>query len=140
MAAKGPFFEGLRSRSGGKGPAGPERADRDAYQFHSVSLIREQGKDRSMTKPATGDGELFIHLDVGGLAALMKAIEAAMTDGRGQLSLRGGGMVVSSGGSSRFAKVTVTFAGPADPPDDAWRSGRPDPEPEPRLPVLALQN
>jgi hypothetical protein len=94
-----------------------------------------------MTKPATGDGELFIHLDIAGLAALMKAIEAAMADGRGQLALRsGGGMVVSGGGSGRFAKVTVTFAGPADPPDDAWRSGQPDPEPEPRLPVLALQD
>lgn len=94
-----------------------------------------------MTKPATGDGELFIHLDVSGLAALMKAIEAAMADGRGQLTLRsGGGLAVSSKDSDRFAKVTVTFAGPADPPDDAWRSGRPDPEPEPRLPVLALQD
>ncbi len=93
-----------------------------------------------MTKSSTGDGELFIHLDVAGLAALMKAIEAAMTDGPGQLALRsGGGMVVSDGGSDRFTRLTVTFAGPADPPDDAWRSGRPDPEPEPLLPVLALQ-
>lgn len=94
-----------------------------------------------MTKPATGDGELLIHLDVSGLAELMKAVEAAMTDGRGQVELRsGGGMVVSSGGSDRFATVTVTFAGRADPPDDAWRSGRPDPQPEPRLPALALQD
>ncbi len=94
-----------------------------------------------MTKPATGDGELLIHLDVSGLAALMKAIESAMSDGRGHLALRsGGGMVVSGGGSDRFDRVTVTFAGPADPPDDAWRSGRPDPEPEPRLPALALQD
>lgn len=94
-----------------------------------------------MTRPGTGDGELFIDLDIAGLAALMKAIEAAMVDGRGHLTLRsGGGMVVSSASSARFAKVTVTFAGAADPPDDAWRSGRPDPEPEPRLPVLALQD
>lgn len=94
-----------------------------------------------MTKPEPGDGELFIHLDVAGLAALMKAIEAAMAGGRGQLVLRGGGgMAVSDGGSGRFSRVTVTFAGPADPPDDSWRSGQPDPEPEPRLPALALQD
>jgi hypothetical protein len=95
-----------------------------------------------MTKPATGNGELLIHLDVGGLAALMKAVETAMTDGRGELMLRGGReMVVAAAGSAeRFGKVTVTFAGPADPPDDAWRTGSPDPEPEPRLPVLALQD
>lgn len=94
-----------------------------------------------MTKPATGNGELLIHLDVAGLAALMRTVEAAMTDGRGHLTLSSGsGMAVSTGGScDRFGKVTVTFAGPADPPDDAWRSGRPDPEPEPRLPVLALR-
>ncbi|MGA9581410.1 MAG: hypothetical protein WBR13_05515 [Allosphingosinicella sp.] len=94
-----------------------------------------------MTKPGNGGGELFIDLDIAGLAALMKAIEAAMAEGRGQLTLRsGGGMVVSSGCADRFAKVTVTFAGPADPPDDNWRSSRPDPEPEPRQPVLALQD
>lgn len=94
-----------------------------------------------MTKPGAGDGELFIDLDIAGLAALMKAIEAAMADGRGHLTLRnGGGMVVSSGSTARFAEVTVTFGGSADPPDDSWRSGRPDPEPEPRRPVLALQD
>jgi hypothetical protein len=94
-----------------------------------------------MTKPATGSGELLIHLDVAGLAALMKTIEAAMTDGRGQLTLRSGsGMVVRSNAPDPFNTVTVTFAGPADPLDDSWRSGRPDPEPEPRLPVLALQD
>ena len=95
-----------------------------------------------MTRPATGNSELLIHLDVAGLAALMKAVETAMTDGRGHLSLHGSsGMVVSAGGApERFDEVTVTFAGPADPPDDAWRSGRPDPEPEPRLPALVLQD
>lgn len=93
-----------------------------------------------MTKPATG--KLLIHLDVAGLAALMRAIETAMTDGRGHLSLKGAsGMVVTASGSrERFDEVTVTFAGPADPPDDAWRTGRPDPEPEPRLPALVLQD
>lgn len=95
-----------------------------------------------MTKPGTGGGELLIHLDVTGLAALMKALEAAMTEGSGHLMLRGGsGISVSRRGSSdRFGQATVTFAGPADPPDDSGRSGRPDPEPEPRLPVLALQD
>jgi hypothetical protein len=89
-----------------------------------------------------GYGELLIHLDVAGLATLMKAVEAAMTEGRGQLTLsEGSGMVVDSSGSpGRFDRVTVTFAGPADPPDDNWRRGRPDPEPEPRLPVLELQD
>lgn len=92
-----------------------------------------------MTKPATGNGELLIHLDVAGLAALMKAVEVAMTDGRGHLTLSSeSGMAVSASGScDRFGTVTVTFAGPADPPDDPWRSGRPDPVPEPRRPVLA---
>lgn len=94
-----------------------------------------------MTRPATCGDELLIQLDVAGLAALMKAVEAAMADGRGHLTLRnGGGMVVSSGSTARFAEVTVTFGGSADPPDDSWRSGRPDPEPEPRRPVLALQD
>ena len=95
-----------------------------------------------MTRPATGNSELLIHLDVAGLAALMKAVERAMTDGHGHLSLHGAtGMVVSASGSpDRFGAVTVTFAGPADPPDDSWRTGRPDPEPEPRLPILALQD
>lgn len=95
-----------------------------------------------MTKSGTGGGELLIHLDVTGLAALMKALETAMIDGSGQLILRGGsGISVSRRDSpDRFGRATVTFAGPADPPDDCWRSGRPDPQPEPRLPVLALQD
>lgn len=95
-----------------------------------------------MTKPGSGGDALLIHLDVAGLAALMKAVEAAMTDGRGQLTLSGGGGMIASrsGSAERFGKVVVTFAGPADPPDDGWRAGRPDPEPEPRLPVLALQD
>jgi hypothetical protein len=95
-----------------------------------------------MTKPGTGGDELLIHLDVAGLAALMKALEAAVADGSGQLMLRSGsGISVGPRCAPvRFGRVTVTFAGPADPPDDCWRSGRPDPEPEPRLPVLALQD
>jgi hypothetical protein len=95
-----------------------------------------------MTKPIDGDGQLLIHLDVAGLAALMKAVEAAMSEGLGHLMLGDRSlMAVSRGGVlERFGRVTVTFAGPADPPDDSWRSGRPDPEPEPRLPVLALQD
>lgn len=95
-----------------------------------------------MTKPGTVGDELLIHLDVAGLAALMKAVEVAMTDGRGRLSLSGasGITVCRRDSSERFGQLTVTFAGPADPPDDSWRSGRPDPQPEPRLPVDALQD
>ena len=94
-----------------------------------------------MTKPTTGGGELFIDLDIAGLAALMKAIEAAMAVGRGHLTLPSdGGMTVRSGSPDPFSKVIVTFARPADPPDDIWRSGRPHPEPEPRLPMLAVQD
>ncbi|HEU0099077.1 MAG TPA: hypothetical protein VFQ67_09910 [Allosphingosinicella sp.] len=93
-----------------------------------------------MTQTALGS-ELFIHLDTAGLAALLKAVEAAMVAGEGHLSLRGaGGMVARSGGSSRFESLTVVFADSAGPPDDAWRTRNPDPAPEPRSPVLELQD
>lgn len=94
-----------------------------------------------MTKPGTGGGELLIDLDLAGLAALMKAIEAAMAGGRGQLDLGSdGGIKVRSGPSEPYSKLIVTFARPADPPDENWRSRRPEPEPEPRLPILVLQD
>lgn len=95
-----------------------------------------------MTDPKPGNGELLIQLDVAGLAALMKAVETAMTDGYGHLALgSGAGTVVRLSDSTEpFGKVTVTFARPADPPDDYWRLGRPDPQPEPRLPAPALQD
>lgn len=92
-----------------------------------------------MPNPAPSEDELFIHLDTAGLAALMKAIEAAMTDGRGHLTL-GRGMVVTGRRSPRpFGKATVTFTA-ADASDDDWRTGGPAPEPLPRRPVLELQD
>lgn len=93
-----------------------------------------------MTETAISESELFIQLDTGGLAALLKAIEAAMVEGQGCLTLtEGGGLVARSRGpSNRFDKMTVTFAESAGPQDDAWRTGRPDPEPEPRAPLLVL--
>ncbi|HEX8061711.1 MAG TPA: hypothetical protein VF535_00695 [Allosphingosinicella sp.] len=93
-----------------------------------------------MTKPAEGGGELLIHLDVAGLAALMKAVQEAMTQGRGQLALSDGSVTVMGPGCSleQFGRVTVTFEDPADPPDDNWRSGRPDRQPRHR--VLALRD
>ena len=95
-----------------------------------------------MTETPISESELFIHLDTGGLAALLKAVEAAMVDGQGHLSLRSGGGLIarSRGPSNRFDKVTVIFADSAGPPDDAWRSRSPDPEPEPFVPILALQD
>lgn len=95
-----------------------------------------------MTRPATCGDELLIQLDVAGLAALMKAVEAAMADGRGHLTLNGlGGMVASCGGRAEpFARVTVTFAGDDGPSDDHWRTPLPAPEPAPQIPVLALKD
>lgn len=84
--------------------------------------------------------DLSIHLDLAGLAALLKAVEAAMVDGRGQLVLRSGsGAIVSGGGAeSSPGKVTVTFIDTPGPRDDD-RRGEPDPEPLPRTPVLEMQ-
>ena len=94
-----------------------------------------------MTEAATGEAELFIDLDLDGLAALMKAVEAAMTNGSGRLSLRsGGGMTVAGSGSpDRFGEVIVTFADRPGPSDDAEWTGRPDPERDARMPILEMQ-
>lgn len=65
--------------------------------------------------PPSGDDELFIHLDLDGLAALLRAIEAALATGRGHLtceSAGGRGIAVSSGPSHAFDQVTVTFSRP----------------------------
>jgi hypothetical protein len=95
-----------------------------------------------MTEAATGEAELFIHLDLEGLAALMKAVEAAMADGSGRLSLRGGSAMAVAGGSAldRFDSVTVTFADRPGPSDDAGWTGRPDPERDVRVPMLEMQS
>ena len=94
-----------------------------------------------MTEAAAGEAELFIHLDLEGLASLMKAIEAAMARGRGSVSLCGGsGMTAGGGGApQQYEKVTLTFADRPGPSDDAGWTGHPDPEPDARVPVLEMQ-
>jgi hypothetical protein len=65
--------------------------------------------------PPSGDDELFIHLDLDGLAALLRAVEAALATGRGHLTCEtagGRGIVVSSGSSHAFDLVTITFNRP----------------------------
>lgn len=68
-------------------------------------------------KPETPDeeDELFIHLDLDGLAALLRAVEAALATGRGHVTTEaagGKGVSASSGASREFERVTVTFARP----------------------------
>lgn len=65
--------------------------------------------------PGGGGEELFIHLDLDGLAALLRAVEAALATGRGHLtcdSAGGRGISASSGSSQVFDLVTVTFSRP----------------------------
>lgn len=63
--------------------------------------------------PPSGDEELFIHLDLDGLAALLRAVEAALATGRGHLTCEpADGIAVSSGSSPTFDQVTVTFSRP----------------------------
>ena len=65
--------------------------------------------------PPRGEDELFIHLDLDGLAALLRAVEAALATGRGHVtceSAGGKGIAVSSGASHAFDLVTVTFSRP----------------------------
>ena len=65
--------------------------------------------------PTSGDDELFIHLDLDGLAALLRAVEAALATGRGHAtcdSAGGRGLAVRSGSSKSFDLVTVTFNRP----------------------------
>ena len=65
--------------------------------------------------PAAESPELFIHLDVEGLAALLKAIEAAMRTGHGVLSSDScgpHGAILGTGSPHAFAKVTLTFDRP----------------------------
>ena len=57
--------------------------------------------------------ELFIHLDLEGLRALMKAAEAAIATGCGRLDLGSGGIAVGTG-TSTFARVTLTYSDPCD--------------------------
>ena len=65
-----------------------------------------------MADKTAADNELFIHLELDGLVALMKAAEAAIATGRGRLELGSRGIAVRSGTAS-FARVTLTFSDPA---------------------------
>ena len=59
--------------------------------------------------------ELFIHLDVEGLAALLKAVEAAMLTGRGELGSGAcgpAGTIVGTRSPHAFSRVTLTFDRP----------------------------
>lgn len=88
-------------------------------------------------KPGAGD-ELFIHLNLAGLAALMGTVEEAMVRGRSELSLGWGGVTVTGGGSAAgFASLTLTYVERPGPDDDDDGTGRPDPLP--RTTVLVAQ-
>ena len=66
------------------------------------------------THPPGDEQELSIHLDLDGLAALLRAVEAALATGRGHLtceSAGGRGIAVTSG-SHAFDLVTLTFNRP----------------------------
>ncbi|HEX8379692.1 MAG TPA: hypothetical protein VF619_03965 [Allosphingosinicella sp.] len=90
---------------------------------------------------AGAEDELFIHLDVDGLAALLAAVEEAMTQGRGELIPAGGrgssGAIGGSGSQSGFGKVIVTFESDGDPGErresGAWIL--PEPATSPHVPA-----
>lgn len=91
-----------------------------------------------MTDRKGSDGELSIHLDLAGLAALLKAVEAAMVDGRGHLTLgEGCGIAVTSSRSPEpFGEVIVKFHHHVGP---SGEDEQPYPELHPHEPVLELQ-
>ena len=65
--------------------------------------------------PAAEAPELFIHLDVDGLAALLIAIEAAMRSGHGVLnsdSCSPHGTIVGTSSLHAFDKINITFDRP----------------------------
>ena len=83
----------------------------------------------------TAADELHVRLDIAGLAALMKTIEAAMAGGRGELRLGWSGVVVTGGGpTDGFRSLTVTYTETPGPNDKDERAG-----PVPRAPVLESQ-
>jgi len=64
------------------------------------------------------DDEVLIHLDLDGLAALLRAVEAALATGRGHVtseSAGGKGLSVTTGSKRAFGRVTVTFTRPRSP-------------------------
>ncbi|HEX8238820.1 MAG TPA: hypothetical protein VF574_03665 [Allosphingosinicella sp.] len=87
---------------------------------------------------AGAETEVFIHLDVEGLAALLRAIEAAMTTGRGELSAAAFGPRAAAGAAGGFGRVTVTFAGRSGPCEDAGPIRLRDAGPPPDIAASAL--
>ena len=85
--------------------------------------------------PGAGD-ELFIHLNLVGLAALMGTVEEAMARGRGELSLGWGGVTVTGGGlPEKIGNLVLTYVDRPGPGDE-----EPDPQPLRRMPVLEAQS
>ena len=81
--------------------------------------------------PEDADDDLHIRLDLAGLAALMKAIEGAMAEGRGELRLPCNGVRVTCCGSPDALR-TLTLVWRPDGDDD----GELEPAPLPRTRVL----
>jgi hypothetical protein len=68
------------------------------------------------TESAVGEAELVIHLDIDGCGALLKAMQAALETGRGDLTAQlGDDAGTMSGGPKAFRKVIVAFAHPLRP-------------------------
>jgi hypothetical protein len=93
-----------------------------------------------MTKPETEkpapDGEVHIHLNLAGLAALMGTIEAAMVHGRSELRLGWSGVTVTGGGSDGLRTLKLTWRPDGDDDDEDERQ----PDPVPRARVLETQS
>lgn len=93
-----------------------ESTGRDNGRLVAIAALKSRDsinfESRLMTDKTPSDDQLFIHLDLDGLAALLKAAEAAMATGRGRLELGSGGITVRSG-TAPFARVTLTFSDPA---------------------------
>jgi hypothetical protein len=62
-----------------------------------------------MADKTPSNDELTIHLDLDGLATLMKAVEAAMATGRGRLE-PGCGVTVPGSAAASSAGLTLTFS------------------------------
>ena len=84
------------------------------------------------TEGPVPDDELHIRLDLAGLSALMKAIEGAMAEGRGELRLPCNGVRVTCCGSPDALR-TLTLVWRPDGDDDESEL---EPAPLPRTRVL----
>ena len=67
-----------------------------------------------MSNRPADEPELFIHLDLDGLATLLAAIEEAMESGRARLPLGVSGITIRGRTVGLFPGVTVTFQQPRD--------------------------